>query len=194
MNSISVLMYHAVEDAGHPACSRNAGEQRYVLSLQTFWEQLAYLHRKGYRSYLLEEVADMAGWPEKGIVLTFDDGHRSNYTLVLPLLLRYGFRAEFFITTDWIGTPNHLSAEEIRGLYEAGMGIGSHGLDHRYFDELPEREIVRQLRGSRELLAEITGGRITGFSAPGGGESKRVLLMLEGVDFKGMRVAGSGWL
>ncbi len=41
--------------------------------------------------------------PKKSVIVTFDDGHESDYTLALPLLRKFNFKATFFITTDWIG-------------------------------------------------------------------------------------------
>ena len=36
--------------------------------------------------------------PEKIVVLTFDDSAKSHFTVVRPILKRYGFGATFFIT------------------------------------------------------------------------------------------------
>ena len=36
--------------------------------------------------------------PDKLVVLTFDDSVKSHYTVVRPILKKYGFGATFFIT------------------------------------------------------------------------------------------------
>ena len=36
--------------------------------------------------------------PDKLVVLTFDDSVKSHFTIVRPILRRYGFKATFFIT------------------------------------------------------------------------------------------------
>ena len=59
---------------------------------------MEYLHREGYRTFLLDELQQVEPWPEKSVVLTFDDGHESNYLLALPILQEFGFKAHFFIT------------------------------------------------------------------------------------------------
>lgn len=168
MKGIPVLMYHALEDAGHPAGAKDAGEQLYILQTEQFREQMAYLKQNGYRTCLLDELTVMETWPEKTVVLTFDDGHESNYTLALPILQQYGFKAHFFITTGWIGTPYFLTPEQIKALHEAGMGIGSHGVTHRFLSDLPDNEAVSELTESRERLSAIVGSSVTSFSAPGG--------------------------
>ena len=105
---------------------------------------------------------------EKKIVISFDDGHISDVKTALPLLSKYGFTAEFFVTTDWIGGPNYLAETDIRTLSDAKMGIGSHGASHRFFNDMSYEEAATELENSLSRLREITGKPINRFSAPGG--------------------------
>lgn len=168
MNGIPVLMYHALETDGFPAGSSDAGEQCYVLQVEQFNKQMAYLEREGFRTFLISELQSLKQWPEKAVLLTFDDGHSSNLTLSLPVLLNYGFKAEFFITTGWLGTPRYLKNEEVKVLHDAGMGIGSHGSSHAFLEHLDGMELEKELRDSRDVLARLTGADIFSLSAPGG--------------------------
>lgn len=170
---IPVLMYHALEDEAHPAGAVDAGEQLYVLPVSQFREQMEYLHREGYRTFLLDELQALAEWPEKAVVLTLDDGHVSNFTLALPILQKYGFKAEFFITTGWIGTPYFMNEEQIRCLHQAGMGIGSHGVTHRFLSDLPEADVKAELNDSKQVLDACIGLPIVSMSYPGGRMDQR---------------------
>jgi peptidoglycan/xylan/chitin deacetylase (PgdA/CDA1 family) len=161
-------MYHAIESAEHPAGARDAGEQCYVLRLEEFGAQMAFLHREGYRTLLLDELLSRGQVPERAVVLTFDDGHASNLSLALPVLQRYGFRAHFFITTGWLGTRHYLREGELGTLKEAGMSIGSHGMSHAFLDRLDRAMLDRELLVSKETLRKITGAEIEILSAPGG--------------------------
>jgi len=165
---IPVLMYHALEDEAHPAGAKDAGEQHYVLQISQFREQMEYLHWEGYRTFLLEELQALEDWPDKAVVLTFDDGHESNFTLALPILQGYGFKAEFFITTGWVGTRYFMTEEQIRGLQRAGMGIGSHGVTHRFLTDLPDAHITTELNDSKKFLESCIGLPILSMSYPGG--------------------------
>ena len=167
-SGIPVLMYHALEDAAHPAGAADTGEQLYVLPVSQFREQMAYLQQEGYRTFLLEELHALADWPDNAVVLTFDDGHVSNFTLALPILQEYGFKAEFFITTAWIGTPHFMNEEQIRALHTAGMGIGSHGVTHRFLSDLPEAAIQEEFSDSHKVLKACTGAPVASMSYPGG--------------------------
>ena len=174
MPGIPVFIYHAIEDSAHPAGTRNPGEQLYVLSVSQFREQMEYLHREGYKTYLLEELQTLTEWPDKAVVLTFDDGHESNFTLALPILQEFSFKADFYITTGWIGTPCFMTEEQIKALSDAGMGIGSHGVTHTFLSDLPTVDARKELDISRVILTGILQRQIRSFSAPGGRICSRV--------------------
>ena len=161
-------MYHALEDDAHPAGAKDQGEQLYVLRAIVFKEQMRYLHENGFQTFLVKDLLAMENWPRKAIVITFDDGHESSYTLALPILQEFGFKAEFFITTGWTDANYYLKTEQIKALHQAGMAIGSHSVSHPYFDDLSDDEIDYELRESRSALTAIINEPISGFSAPGG--------------------------
>jgi len=71
--------------------------------------------------------------PNRLIVLTFDDGNKSDITYVAPLLKRYGFGATFYVTDGFGRADNkerRLSWEEIKSLHEDGFEIGNHTGSH----------------------------------------------------------------
>lgn len=161
-------MYHALEDEQHPAGARNQGEQLYVVSVDNFREQMQYLYSNGYQTYFICDLGKLDDLPEKGVVITFDDGHESNYTLALPILRAFGFKAEFFITTDWISTKHFLNRNQVIELFREGMEVGSHSASHSYLDDLSTFDLKREFKESKIALEDILGKDITSFSAPGG--------------------------
>jgi peptidoglycan/xylan/chitin deacetylase (PgdA/CDA1 family) len=71
--------------------------------------------------------------PDKLVVLTFDDSKASQYTVVRPLLKKYGFGATFFITEGFTFRTNkeeYLTWEQIAELHRDGFEIGNHTRDH----------------------------------------------------------------
>lgn len=165
MRGVPVLMYHALEDTARPSGAVD-GEIGYVVDAEVFRRQLEFLSQAGYRTLLLEEVAGNKA--EKAVVITFDDGHESNHTLALTLLKEYGFKAEFFITTDWVGTGHYLTISQLEALRQEGMGIGSHGASHRFLSDLTPAALERELIGSRDFLHAVTGAQPRAISTPGG--------------------------
>jgi peptidoglycan/xylan/chitin deacetylase (PgdA/CDA1 family) len=90
---VPVLMYHALEDEAHPSGAKDLGEQVYVLQVNQFLEQMEYLKKNEYQTFFISELVSLKKWPVKAVVLTFDDGHESNYALALPILQSFGFKA-----------------------------------------------------------------------------------------------------
>jgi hypothetical protein len=67
--------------------------------------------------------------PEKLVVLTFDDSAKSHFTIVRPLLLKYGFSATFFITEGFDFKDNkrdYMTWEEIAVLQFHGAPDTAH--------------------------------------------------------------------
>jgi len=75
------------------------------------------------------EAEDLLPIPDRLVVLTFDDGNKSDITYTVPLLKRYGFSATFYVTEGLdvlIDKEHRLTWEEIRKLHEDGFEIGNH--------------------------------------------------------------------
>lgn len=172
---IPVLMYHALADAAHPSGLDDPAEELYTLTTEAFATQLAWLSDQGFSTLLFADILAGMPVPDRAVILTFDDGHASNHTLALPLLRRFGMRAEFFITTNRIDWPNYLQEWQIAELAAAGMGIGSHGASHAYLSDLDDSALVGELRQAKERLQKIVNAGINSYSAPGGRLSTRVM-------------------
>ncbi|SPS00173.1 poly-beta-1,6-N-acetyl-D-glucosamine N-deacetylase PgaB [Cupriavidus taiwanensis] len=101
-NHLVVLAYHDVEDKDP--------DQAY-LSVRTdhLVGQLAWLRENGYRAVSVDQVlaARRGGppLPERAVLLTFDDGYRSFYTRVLPILKAYRWPAVLAPVGGWLDTP-----------------------------------------------------------------------------------------
>lgn len=101
-NHVVVLAYHDVEDKDP--------DQAY-LSVRTdhLIGQLAWLRENGYRAVSVDQVlaARRGGppLPERAVLLTFDDGYRSFYTRVLPILKAYRWPAVLAPVGSWLDTP-----------------------------------------------------------------------------------------
>jgi peptidoglycan/xylan/chitin deacetylase (PgdA/CDA1 family) len=128
-----------------------------------------------------EEILDAL--PRHGVKLAFDDGNASDLEYALPALTQRGVTARFFPLAGRIGMAGYLSAGDIRQLSGAGMRIGSHGLHHRDWRTLDDRELCEELTVSRHTLAEILGSEITEAACPFGSYDRRVLRALRAAGY-----------
>ena len=87
--------------------------------------------------------------PDKLVVLTFDDGNKSDITYAAPLLKRYGFGATFFITEGLNSRKDKkafLTWDEVRKLNESGFEIGNHTRSHPNVARLSKEAILGEVR------------------------------------------------
>ncbi|MBL7134651.1 MAG: polysaccharide deacetylase family protein, partial [Phycisphaerae bacterium] len=86
--------------------------------------------------------------PDKLVVLTFDDGNRSDITRVAPLLKRYGFGGTFFIT-EGVGFTKDKKAfltwDEVRKLHRMGFEIGNHTRSHPDVTRLSTEQLAAEV-------------------------------------------------
>ena len=108
--------------------------------------------------------------------LTFDDGHLSNLTEALPILLSQQLSAHFFITAGWTGKkPGFLQPSHLRELHAAGQHIGAHGLTHKLLTHCSPAELDQELRVARLTLEDHLGAAVTTMSLPGGRFNREIL-------------------
>lgn len=171
-------MYHALWQGGADATGvaaqwesdpqlRDPGARRYALDDRMFRLHMSAIVRAG--GVVPQRWDDMnAPDPSARVVITFDDGHRSNHELALPILREHSLSAMFFITTDWIGAPGFMTIEELRAMRQEGMLLGTHGCTHRYFADLDSAELRREMRDSKEKLESILSEHVPAVALPGG--------------------------
>ena len=116
---------------------------------------------------------------EKRICRTDWDRYESrvvdNTRRILQLLGRHDVKATFFVL-GWVARRYPELVKEIHG---AGHEIGSHGLEHRLIYQLTPEEFRRDIRESRDTLAEIIDEPVTAFRAPSFSITKQSLWALD---------------
>jgi peptidoglycan/xylan/chitin deacetylase (PgdA/CDA1 family) len=162
---IPTLMYHAI--------SKETKSNKYIIEEKQFLRQLEFLSHHAYTGisafdYYKSLIDPLCKIPEKSVMITFDDGHESDYTIALPLLKKYNFIANFFITTDWIGKTGYMNPKQLVSLRQEGMLVQSHAKTHAFLDAMNDDEINRELVQSKKTLEDVLGEKISFLSFPGG--------------------------
>lgn len=176
---IPILLYHDLQSAEQPNEKQGAATQGTVVSANNFEQQIKYLHDNGYKTISLDQYLSIRrqdlSLPRKTIILTFDDGHISNYTLAFPILKQYGYTACFFVVTKNINTKFHLSRKQIIEMHRSGMEFGSHGTSHAFLPLLSRSELIDELQESKQILENILKTEIYYLAYPGGHYNNHVL-------------------
>ena len=144
-----------------------------------FWFLAAF-----YCSGLSAEEASRLPIPDKLVVLTFDDGNRSDLHTVAPLLKKHGFGGTFFITSGWLGGEQRLTWSEVRKLQADGFEIGCHTVSHPNLLNLTTGEIRRQIETFDRACVENGIAKPVSFSYPGGHFDRRVLAVLQDLGYQ----------
>ena len=120
--------------------------------------------------------------PDKLVVLTFDDGNKSDLAFVAPLLKRHGFGATFFIT-EGLGflkdKKTFLTWDEVCTLSEAGFEIGNHTRSHPNLARLSKQQILAEVEHMERRFTEHGISAPKTFCYPGWQHSRTVVEVLE---------------
>ena len=158
---VPILMYHHLsEDVTNSE----------MVSPEQFEAQIRALSEAGYTGVSFDELQAYVlrgePLPEKPVVITFDDGYLSNYTLAYPILQKYGMKATIFAIgvsfgkdhykdTDYAMTP-HFGAAEAKEMTDSGLiSIQSHTYDMHQWPPYEDgsavvRENILPLAGESE--------------------------------------------
>jgi peptidoglycan/xylan/chitin deacetylase (PgdA/CDA1 family) len=167
------LAYHDVTD-GSDGAIRGYGAL-YKLHHQDFHNHILSIRQQAGPD-AVRYIECFRRWGgEAPVFLTFDDGGLGSYTYVADELERLGWRAHFFITTDWIGRTGFLDRRQIRELRRRGHVIGSHSCSHpARMSLLSWDQLMREWAWSCAILSDLLGERVKVGSVPDGYYSRKV--------------------
>jgi peptidoglycan/xylan/chitin deacetylase (PgdA/CDA1 family) len=119
--------------------------------------------------------------PPKSALLTIDDGYHSAYDTAWPILKKYGYPFTLFIYTDYVkggvkSGGGSLTWAQLAEMRDAGVAIQSHTVSH---GDLRGRRLKsggndyeawlwNELNGSREILEQKLGIKVTALAVPYG--------------------------
>jgi hypothetical protein len=112
-----------------------------------------------------------------------DDGaaYRAAVPRIMNLLDSLGARATFFLIAD----EARRYPEVVRRIVTRGHEVASHSMTHRLpFAQLAPRDLRLEVRGSKVLLEELAGGRVSGFRAPSWDSNEALLHELAAAGYR----------
>ncbi len=128
-DGITILMYHNITTDPGQINSVTVTDERFRLDME-------FLREFGYKALLPKDLIEIQEGkqkaPENAVMVTFDDGYRSNYEYAYPILKETGMKAAIAVVASMVrdkADPNStfMCWAEMRELQESGIiEIGSH--------------------------------------------------------------------
>jgi peptidoglycan/xylan/chitin deacetylase (PgdA/CDA1 family) len=125
---------------------------------------------------LVDQVSreGVPGFPQP--LVTFDDGHISNFDCAVPILEKHRISAIFFVTTEWIGKRQEfMSWAQLREILSLGHSVQSHGATHRLLTSCSPAVLLEEVQRSKKVIEDALGIGVASISIPGGRWNSRVL-------------------
>ncbi|EQA55488.1 polysaccharide deacetylase [Leptospira kmetyi serovar Malaysia str. Bejo-Iso9] len=183
---VPVLCYHHLAAEGGPMGG-------YNLHPNLLEEQFKFLKAAGYQTVRLDQFyayingKKPSDFPEKPILLTFDDGSKTHLEVLVPLLKKYGFTASIFIYPSIIssGKKYYLTWDQLKSALDSGvLDLGSHTLYHPKLPTMSRALIRKQLLESKQILETKTGRKVVDLAYPFGLFDPRVIEEAKAIGYR----------
>jgi peptidoglycan/xylan/chitin deacetylase (PgdA/CDA1 family) len=187
---VPILMYHVL---GVPSSAQKYPE--LFVAPQDFAAQMEWLAARGYHAVTLGQV--FRYWrvgialPAKPIVLSFDDGYLSDYTVAMPTLRQYGWAGVLNLIVNSV-RPGDITAGQVRALISAGWEIDAHTITHADLPPLGPAQLRQEVAGSRMDLRKEFGQPVAFFCYPVGHYDARVIAAVRAAGYLGATTENPG--
>jgi len=175
-NSMRIICYHSVtekERENFERHIRNYSEKYDIISMTD----------------VVSIVNSRRSHPGRCLAITFDDGFKDNYEIVMPILQKYSIPACFFVVPQFVSVEEedkekleyfseevfhtsdvkrNMSWAEVRKLRQLGFEIGSHTRTHALLTKLPIEEARHELLESKRMIEDEIGQQDLHFAFPYG--------------------------
>ena len=195
ISKIPILTYHSF--GPKPITKETSMQAHYRVTPENFEAQMKYLAEKNYQTItfadLIESQVLGKPIPENAIVLTFDDGWKSQYDYAVPILEKYKFTGTFFIITGAIGATSYMTVDELKTLHTKGFEIASHTVSHPKLPTLEDAQLVQEIQASKKTLEDKLGIIVTTLAYPYYAHDVRVMQAVRDAGYLGARAGWGGF-
>ncbi len=194
--TIPILLYHKIGNPDLlPIANRHKPTKKFTVREDTFETQIKFIVDQGYTPITVEELIkerEANTLPPKPIVITFDDGWRSQYENALPVLIKYHIPATFYIYTGVIGSPLYMTWEDLHVLVASGMEIGDHTKSHPRLTKIDPSNLDEELVQSKKILERNLHVSVTDFAYPYGDYNSKISEAVKNAGYLSARTSKKG--
>ena len=123
----TVLLYHRFDESAYPSTN---------ISVDKFRQQMQHLRENGYRVLSMEAFRALLisgeSFPQKTVLITIDDAHRSIYERAFPVLKEFNYPFTVFADAKrlYSKAPGALTWAMLEEMRTWGATIANHSYDH----------------------------------------------------------------
>jgi peptidoglycan/xylan/chitin deacetylase (PgdA/CDA1 family) len=190
---VPILMYHVINPppAGAPYPGLYVPAPEFVAQMQA-------LHRAGWHAVTLDDLLANRRHgnrlPSKPIVITFDNGYRSQYENALPILRRLHWPAVENIQLSGLPpSQGGMTTGQVRGLIDGGWELDTQGISHADLVELDADGLAFQIDRARAILRHRYHVPVNWFCYPSGQYDPTVVAAVKAAGFAGSTTVVPGW-
>ncbi|MDH5217148.1 MAG: polysaccharide deacetylase family protein [Gammaproteobacteria bacterium] len=186
IQSVPILCYHRFGD--------NHGKMSVPTAL--FRKQMKFLHDNNYRVISLKDAIGFfngkTSIPKRSVVITIDDGYRSNYSEAFPIFKEFNFPATIFLYSDFLGARDALTSKQIKTMYNSGLiDFQPHSKTHPNLAIRKENESINayldrlddEINTPKRRIQNIIDTEIFSFAYPFGDTNDIVINKLKSKNF-----------
>ena len=188
---IPILMYHVIDTPGPTV----AFPGLWVPAAE-FADQMHSLRRAGYQAISMDQA--WAYWrfgaklPPHPVIVTFDNGYRSQYTKALPILQAMHWIAVMNLQLS-LHAPEGLTPKQVRGMVAAGWELDSQTFTHPDLVTLSAARLNYEIVEARRRMRRNYGVPVNWFCYPSGHYDPHVVSVVKQAGFLGSVTVIPGW-
>jgi len=188
---IPILMYHVIDTPGPTV----AFPGLWVPAAE-FADEMHALRRAGYQAISMDQA--WAYWrfgaklPPHPVIVTFDNGYRSQYTKALPILRAMHWIAVMNLQLS-LHAPEGLTPKQVRGMVAAGWELDSQTFTHPDLVTLGPVRLHYEIVEARRRMRRNYGVPVNWFCYPSGHYDPHVVAVVKQAGFLGSVTVIPGW-
>ncbi len=186
---IMVLSYHHLDDGeGEPVSPL---QSVYRVKSVQFREQMEAIKAMGLEVLPYQALFTQPQSSKRGVIITFDDGNLSDFTLARPILKEFGFPWTIFLSLHSLN--REITWEQLKQLREEGVYLALHGSRHQDYTLLNSEDLKEDFHACSQAMIDNLQHRSLDFALPFGRYNYHVLTELRKLKVRGVATTRYGW-
>ena len=165
------MTYHHIQPE---SAAKELGQTSLTVDYGVFDQQMSYLASSGYTpiwaNELINALLTHSQLPGKPVMVTMDDGYADNAIYALPVLQKYGIKANLMLASGLVGgNPDMLTWDQVNQLKSSGLiYFTNHTWSHYAISNGPQSKIDSEIDVAQTEIQDHTGQTVNVFTYPYG--------------------------